>query len=114
MFKGLGGLGDMAGLMGKAKEMQAKMTETQENLANIMVEGQSGAGMVTATCSAKGLVHGLNVDASLINAEDKEVLEDLIVAAINEAQSKAAERSKEEMAKVTEGLGLPEGMNLPF
>jgi len=114
MFKGLGGLGDMAGMMKKAQEMQGKMTEMQEEMHNIMVEGESGAGLVKATCTAKGELKSLDIDPSIFNGDDKEVVEDLILAAIKDAQVKASDRSQEEMSKLTEGLGLPAGMKLPF
>jgi len=114
MLKGLGGLGDMAGMMKKAQEMQGKMAEMQENLAAITVTGEAGAGLVKATATAKGELTALDIDPSIFSGDDKEVVEDLILAAIKDAQGKAAERSQEEMAKLTEGLGLPPGMNLPF
>ncbi|MEQ6249156.1 YbaB/EbfC family nucleoid-associated protein [Sulfitobacter sp. HNIBRBA3233] len=114
MFKGLGGLGDMAGMMKKAQEMQGKMAEMQEEMHNIMVEGEAGAGLVKATCTAKGELKGLDIDPSIFNGDDKEVVEDLILAAIKDAQSKASDRAQEEMSKLTEGLGLPAGMKLPF
>ncbi|MGJ5619907.1 YbaB/EbfC family nucleoid-associated protein [Sulfitobacter sp. MF3-043] len=114
MLKGLGALGDMAGMMKKAQEMQGKMAQMQEELANIMVTGESGAGLVKATATAKGELKGLNIDPSIFNGDDKEVVEDLILAAIKDAQGKASERAKAEMAKLTEGMGLPADMKLPF
>ena len=114
MLKGLGALGDMAGMMKKAQEMQGKMAQMQEDLQNILVTGESGAGLVKAVCSAKGDLKSLDIDPSIFNADDKEVVEDLILAAIKDAQTKAAERSQEEMAKLTEGMGLPADMKLPF
>ncbi|PJF09635.1 YbaB/EbfC family nucleoid-associated protein [Pseudorhodobacter sp. MZDSW-24AT] len=114
MLKGLGGLGDMAGMMKKAQEMQAKMAEMQEDLARTVVIGESGAGLVKARCTAKGELTGLEIDPSIFVASEKEVVEDLILAAIKDAQSRAAERSQSELAKLTEGLGLPPGMKLPF
>ena len=114
MLKGLGGLGDMAKLMKQAQEMQAKMTEAQEALDRITVEGEAGAGMVTAVSTAKGELIGLSIDPSIFNADDKEVVEDLILAAIKDAQAKASAKAAEEMGKVTEGMGLPPGMKLPF
>lgn len=114
MFKGLGNLGDMAGMMKKAKEMQDKMAQMQEDLDSIMVTGESGVGLVKATATAKGELTALDIDPSIFSAEDKEVAEDLILAAIKDAQVKASERSREEMAKITDGLGLPEGFKLPF
>jgi DNA-binding YbaB/EbfC family protein len=114
MFKGLGQLGDMAGMMKKAQEMQTKMAELQDDMHNMMVEGESGAGLVKATCSAKGELKGLDIDTSIFNSDDKEVVEDLILAAIKDAQQKANERAQEEMSKLTEEMGLPKDMNLPF
>lgn len=114
MLKGLGSLGDMAGMMKKAQEMQTKMAQMQEDMQSILVEGASGAGLVKATCSAKGELKSLDIDPSIFNSDDKEVVEDLILAAIKDAQTKAAERAQEEMAKLTEGLGLPADMKLPF
>ena len=114
MLKGLSGLGDMAGMMKKAQEMQGKMAEMQEEMHNIMVTGESGAGLVKATCTAKGELKGLDIDPSIFNSDDKEVVEDLILAAIKDAQGKASERAAEEMGKLTEGMGLPAGMKLPF
>ncbi|MFY0692887.1 MAG: YbaB/EbfC family nucleoid-associated protein [Paracoccaceae bacterium] len=114
MLKGLGGLGDMAGMMKKAQEMQTKMAEMQEGLNNIYVTGESGAGLVKATATAKGELTALDIDPSIFNPDEKEVVEDLILAAIKDAQAKAQERSQQELSKMTEGLGLPPGMKLPF
>ena len=114
MFKGLGQLGDMGKLMKQAQEMQSKMNEVQESLDRIEVVGEAGTGLVKATASAKGELRGLEIDPSIFNPDDKEVVEDLILAAVKDAQAKAAARSQEEMAKITEGLNLPEGMKLPF
>lgn len=114
MFKGLGQMGDMAKMMKKAQEMQGQMAELQEEMHNIMVVGESGAGLVKATCSAKGELKALDIDPSIFSADDKEVVEDLILAAIKDAQQKASDRAQTEMAKLTEGLGLPADMKLPF
>ncbi len=114
MLKGLGGLGDMAKMMKQAQEVQGKMAQMQEDLENVMVEGVSGAGLVKATATAKGELKALDIDPSIFNGDDKEVVEDLILAAIKDAQGKASEKAQEEMSKLTEGLGLPPGVNLPF
>ena len=114
MLKGLAGLGDMAGMMKKAQEMQTKMAQLQDDLHNVTVIGESGAGLVKATATAKGDLKALDIDPSIFNGEDKEVVEDLILAAIKDAQAKAAERAHEEMSSLTEGLGLPKDMKLPF
>ncbi|MBO9474531.1 YbaB/EbfC family nucleoid-associated protein [Shimia sp. R10_1] len=114
MLKGLGNLGDMAGMMKKAQQMQTKMADMQEELHNIMVVGESGAGLVKATASAKGELKALDIDPSIFNGDDKEVVEDLILAAIKDAQAKAAERAQDELGKITSELGLPADMKLPF
>jgi DNA-binding YbaB/EbfC family protein len=114
MFKGLGQMGDMAKMMKAAQEMQGKMAQMQEDLATLTVTGESGAGLVKATSTAKGELTELDIDPSIFNGDDKEVVEDLILAAIKDAQQKAQAKAQEEMAKLTEGLGLPPGMNLPF
>ncbi|MDG1117816.1 MAG: YbaB/EbfC family nucleoid-associated protein, partial [Flavimaricola sp.] len=107
MLKGLGGLGDMAKMMKAAQEMQGKMAQMQEDMDSITVTGESGAGLVKATATAKGELTGLDIDPSIFVASEKEVVEDLILAAIKDAQSRASERAQEEMSKMTEGLGLP-------
>ena len=114
MFKGLGALGDMGKMMKAAQEMQSKMAELQEQLETMTVVGESGAGLVKATATAKGELTALDIDPTIFNPDEKEVVEDLILAAIKDAQSKAQDRSQEELAKITEGLGLPPGMKLPF
>ena len=114
MFKGLGAMGDMAKLMKNAQEMQGKVVQMQEEMHNITVVGEAGAGLVKATCTAKGDLKTLDIDASIFSKDDKEVVEDLIVAAVKDAQEKASNREREEMQKLTESLGLPPGMNLPF
>ncbi len=114
MLKGLGGLGDMAKMMKSAQELQTKMAEMQEELHNVMVVGEAGAGLVKATASAKGELKELDIDPSIFSGDDKEVVEDLILAAIKDAQSKAALKAQEEMANLTESMGLPKDIKLPF
>lgn len=114
MLKGLGGLGDMAKMMKAAQDMQQKMADLQEQMAQMTVTGESGAGLVKATCTVKGELKGLDIDPSIFNPDEKEVVEDLILAAIKDAQGKASEKAQAEMAKLTEGLGLPKDMKLPF
>ena len=114
MLNGLGGFGDMANMMKTAQEMQNKMARMQEDLASISVTGESGAGLVTATANAKGVLTGLNIDASIFDPNEKEVVEDLILAAIKDAQAKAADRSTSEMQRLQQSLGLPVDMALPF
>lgn len=111
----LKGLGDMAGLMKQAQEMQQKMADAQARIAEIEAEGSAGAGMVKAIASGQGEVKRLDVDSSLLDGtEEKAVLEDLIVAAVNDAVRRAREAGQAEMAKITEGLPLPPGFKLPF
>ena len=114
MFKGLGQFGDMAKLMRQAQDMQTKMTDVQKQLENVEVVGESGGGLIQAIVNAKGTLKSLAIDESLFKASEKEVVEDLIVAAIRDAQEKSGNKAKEEMAKVTSGLNLPEGFKLPF
>ena len=114
MFKGLGGLGDMAKMMKAAQEVQTKMAQLQEDMHNMMITGESGAGLVKATCTAKGELKSLDIDPSIFNADDKEVVEDLILAAIKDAQARASDTAQAEMSKLTEGMGLPKDMKLPF
>ena len=114
MLKGLGGLGDMAAMMKAAQDLQGKMANLQDDMAKIVVVGESGGGLVKARATAKGDLTGLDIDPSIFVASEKEVVEDLILAAIKDAQAKAAIRNTQEMGKLTEGLGLPPGMKLPF
>ena len=114
MLKGLGQLGDMAKIMKQAQEMQSRMSEAQNRLDEIEVTGEAGAGLVKVTASAKGTVQRLTIDPSLFVPEEREMVEDLIVAAMQDAQARAMTAAQAEMAKVTEGLDLPPGMKLPF
>ncbi|MFZ7091863.1 YbaB/EbfC family nucleoid-associated protein [Primorskyibacter sp. 2E233] len=114
MLKGLGQLGDMAKMMKQAQAMQEKMAQLQEDLNTMMVTGESGAGLVKATATAKGELKGLDIDPTIFDPNEKEVVEDLILAAIKDAQSKAQDRAQREMGKLTEELGLPADMKLPF
>jgi len=101
-------------LMKQAQEMQSKMAEMQESLSAMEAEGTSGGGMVRVTLSGKSEVRKVSIDPSLMVADDREVLEDLIVAAFNDAKSKVEVRVQEKMSELTGGLNLPPGMQLPF
>ena len=114
MLKGLGQLGDMAKMMKAAKEMQERMMTLQEDLGRIVVVGEAGAGLVQARATAKGELTGLSIDPSILVASEKEVVEDLILAAIKDAQRRAQDRAQSEMSRVTQDLGLPPDMKLPF
>ena len=107
-------MGNMGGMMKKVQEMQAKMQEMQKELENKTVEAESGGGMVKVTMNGKQVVQSINIDPSLLSEDEKEVLEDLIKAALNQAKEKVEEMSSEEMKKLTGGLPLPPGMKMPF
>ena len=105
---------NLGNLMKQAQEMQAKMVEMQERLAEMTIDGVAGGGMVTVTLSGKSEMKGIKIDPSLLSADEGEILEDLIVAAHADAKKKAEERMAEEMKEVTGGLNLPPGMTMPF
>ena len=104
--------GGIAGLMKQAQQMQDNMKKMQDSLGSIEVEGQSGAGMVKVTMTCKYDVRRIAIDPSVM--DDKEMLEDLIAAAVNDAVRRAEQVSQERMAGFTSGLNLPPGFKLPF
>ena len=101
-------------IMAMAQNVQAELAKAQDGLDQIEVEGASGGGLVKVKASAKGRIIGVSIDDSLIVPADKQMLEDLIVAAFNDARAKADAASNAEMAKMTQGLPLPPGFKLPF
>ncbi|MBY0509674.1 MAG: YbaB/EbfC family nucleoid-associated protein [Rhodospirillaceae bacterium] len=101
-------------MMKQVQDMQAKMADMQAKLADMEVTGASGGGMVKATLNGKGLVKAIKIDPSLIVPAEAEVLEDLLVAALNDAKTKVDDYSQTEMSKLTGGLPLPPGLKLPF
>jgi DNA-binding YbaB/EbfC family protein len=105
---------NIGNMMKQAQQLQKKMAETQEKINSIEVEGVSGGGLVKVTATAKGKIKRIMIDDSLMNKEEKEMTEDLIVAAINDAKLKGEVVSQEEMKSVTGGIPLPPGMKLPF
>jgi DNA-binding YbaB/EbfC family protein len=105
---------DIMGMMKAATEMKGKMEAMQAELANLVVEGRAGGGMVVVTLSGKGELKGLKIDPALSKEDDVEVLEDLIIAAHNDAKAKSEAETQRKMAEVTAGLPLPPGMKLPF
>ena len=105
---------EMLGLMKQAQAMQAKMQELHAELERIEVEGQAGGGMVRVTLTAKGQMKGLAIDDQLLKADEKVILEDLIVVAHEDARKKAERLMEEKMKGVTAGLALPPGVKLPF
>ncbi|MBA4145266.1 MAG: DNA-binding protein [Azospira oryzae] len=104
---------DMMKMMGKVKEVQARMKEAQENLVNMKVTAESGGGMVKVTINGKKQLVDVDIDAVILKAEDKILIQDLIVAAVNIASDKADALAKEEIRKSTDGI-LPNipGMDL--
>jgi hypothetical protein len=102
-----GGKKGLKDLMNQAKKMQEEMAKAQEDLANQVVEATSGGGMVTLQMNGKYEIKKLKIDPEVIDPEDTEMLEDLIIAAFNEARDKIARTSEEEMAKLTGGLNIP-------
>ncbi len=114
MFKGLGQLGDLAGLMKQAKEMQSKMEEAQAEIADMRVQGEAAGGLVKATVSGNGKLEALDIDPTILREDSKEITEDLIVQAIADAQSRAADMAQKRMGELTEGMPLPEGFQMPF
>lgn len=105
---------NLGAMMKQAQQMQAKMAELQEQLAKMEVLGSSGAGMVQVTLSGKAEARRVVIDPSLMGVGDKEVLEDLLVAAMNDAKAKVDAKMAEKMSELTGGLQLPPGMQLPF
>ncbi len=101
-------------MMKQVQEMQGRMAEMQEKLGDLEISGASGGGMVEATLNGKGELKRMKIDPSLIVPSDAEVLEDLIVAAVNDAKTKVDEKLQAEMSKFTGGLPLPPGFKLPF
>jgi len=105
---------DLMGLMKQAQAMQQKMTEAQEKLAASQVIGEAGAGLVTLTMSGKGEMRALSIDASLLDPAEGEVVEDLVMAAHNDARRKMEAMQQDVMKEAAGGLQLPPGMSLPI
>ncbi len=101
-------------LMKQAQEMQSKMAEMQAKLEAVEISGAAGGGLVTATLNGKGELRSIKIDPALADPADIEVLEDLVVAAVNDAKARVDAHANEEMQKLTGGLQLPPGMQLPF
>ena len=103
---------DIMGMMGKVREMQERMAQVQEELNQLECEGQSGGGLVKVTLSGKGEMRSVKIDPSLMKPEEAEILEDLIIAAAQDARSKSEAAAQEKLSEVTGGLPLPPGMKL--
>ncbi len=105
---------NLGNMMKQAQQLQKKMSEAQDKLNEIEVEGTSGGGVVKVIATAKGDLKKISLDDNLLKKEEKEILEDLIIAAINDAKQKGETAAQEEMKSLTGGLPLPPGMKLPF
>lgn len=105
---------NLAQMMKQAQEIQQKMADMQQEMLDLEVTGKSGGGMCQITLNGKGEAKNVLLDPALVNPDDAEVLEDLIVAAINDAKTKVDEITREKMQDVTGGIPLPPGMQLPF
>lgn len=103
---------DLMGMMKQVKDMQTQMQRVQEELVEMQLEGQSGGGLVKITMNGKGDITGTSIDQSLMKPDETEILEDLIVAASQDAKSKVETAVQSKMAEVTGGLALPPGMKL--
>ncbi|TVR09840.1 MAG: YbaB/EbfC family nucleoid-associated protein [Salinarimonadaceae bacterium] len=103
---------DLMGLMKQAQAMQEKMTGLQAELDALEVEGQAGGGAVKVVASAKGALKSASIDPSLMNPDEKEIVEDLVVAAVNDAKARGERLAQERMSEITAGLPLPPGMKL--
>ena len=105
---------NFANLMKQASQMQSKMTEMQEKLAAITIEGVSGAGMVTVKLGGIGVLNSIIIDPKVVDPAEMDLLQDLFVAAFSDARRRLDETTQEEMQKVTGGINLPEGLKFPF
>jgi len=105
---------DIVGMMKQAQALQSKLQESQEELQRLEVEGQSGGGLVKVTLTGKGEMKAVAIDPSLLSPSDKEMVEDLVIAAFADAKAKVDRAAAEKMQSLTAGLPLPPGMKLPF
>lgn len=105
---------NLTDIMKQVQSMQSRMGDMQTKLAGLSVTGQSGGGLVKVKMSGKGQVTGLDIDATLMKPDEKDILEDLLIAALNDGKAKVEALAVEEMKSVTGGMALPPGFNLPF
>jgi len=103
---------DLMGLMKQAQAMQQKLADAQSEMENLEVDGAAGGGAVTVRMTAKGVMRAVHIDASLLNPDEKEIIEDLVVAAVNDARAKGEKLVQDRMQDLTKGLPLPPGMKL--
>ena len=107
-------MNNMSQIMKQAKAMQEKMAEMQKKIEETEIEGSSGGGAVKIVMNGKHEVKNLFIDPSIINSDEKEVLEDLIIAALNDVNKKIAENTNDQLGSISGGMGLPPGFKLPF
>lgn len=107
-------MANFAVMMQKAQKMKQRMGEMQEQLGDLVCDGETGGGVVKATVNGKFELKSIKIDPSVVNADDVEMLEDLVLAAVNDARTKAQQSVEEETQKIMSELGLPPGMGLPF
>lgn len=105
---------NIGNMLKQAQQLQGKMAEMQAKLAEAEVDGQSGGGLVTVTLNGKGEMRRIKIDKSLADPEEMEILEDLVVAATNDAKAKVEAELQSEMSKLTGGMSLPPGFKMPF
>ncbi len=107
-------MNNMSQIMKQAKAMQEKMAEMQKKIEETEIEGSSGGGAVKIVMNGKHEVKNLFIDPSIVNSDEKEVLEDLIIAALNDVNKKIAESTNDQLGSISGGMGLPPGLKLPF
>lgn len=107
-------MNSLKNMMQQAQKIQQDMAQVQDQLKTLTIQGQSGGGLVRTTFNGKGEIQSLWIDPSLLQPEDKEVLEDLVIASFHDGKNKADQKAQEEMDKITGGLKLPENFKLPF
>ena len=107
-------MNNMSQIMKQAKAMQEKMAEMQKKIEETEIEGSSGGGAVKIVMNGKHEVKNLFLDPSIVNSDEKEVLEDLIIAALNDVNNKIAENTNDQLGSISGGMGLPPGFKLPF
>ena len=107
-------MNNMSQIMKQAKAMQEKMAEMQKKIEETEIEGSSGGGAVKIVMYGKHEVRNLFIDPSIVNSDEKEVLEDLIIAALNDVNKKIAENTNDQLGSISGGMGLPPGLKLPF
>ncbi len=107
-------MNNMSQIMKQAKAMQEKMAEMQKKIEETEIEGSSGGGAVKIVMNGKHEVKNLFIDPSIVNSDEKEVLEDLIIAALNDVNKKIAENTNDQLGSISGGMGLPPGLKFPF